>query len=42
MVHLTFAQHPEPDPKSPEIRIFDDAAQFVREEMIPAAKDLGC
>ncbi len=42
VVHLTFSRHPEPDPKWPETRIYDDAAQFVREEMIPAVKELGC
>jgi hypothetical protein len=35
VVHLTFAQHPEPNPIWPETRLFDNWDQFVRDEMIP-------
>ena len=34
VVHLTFAQHPEPDPKWPETRLFTNWEQFEREEML--------
>lgn len=33
VVHLTFTQHPEPNPIWPETRIFDDFEHFAREEM---------
>jgi len=35
VVHLTFAQHPEPNPTWPETRIFESWEQFNREEMQP-------
>lgn len=35
VVHLTFAQHPEPNPIWPETKLFDNWDQFARDEMIP-------
>jgi hypothetical protein len=34
-VHLTYAQHPEPDPQWPDTEIFRDWADFVRKRMQP-------
>jgi hypothetical protein len=39
VVHLTFAQHPEPDPIWPETRIFENINAFIRDEMIPTHEE---
>jgi hypothetical protein len=33
VVHLTYAQHPEPNPTWPETRVFEDFEHFAAEEM---------
>ena len=35
VVHLTYAQHPEPNPIWPETRLFENWDHFVRDEMMP-------
>jgi len=35
IVHLTYAQHPEPNPIWPETRFFNNWDHFVRDEMMP-------
>lgn len=37
VVHMTFAQHPEPDPRWPETEIYSDWGQFEWERMQPDA-----
>lgn len=39
VVHLTFAQHPEPDPTWPETRLFENWDAFVHDEMRPVHED---
>jgi hypothetical protein len=39
VVHLTFARHPEPDPRWPETEIYADWSQFERERMQPDAAE---
>jgi hypothetical protein len=39
VVHLTYSQHPEPNPIWPETRIFDNWEHFERDEMIPEHKN---
>lgn len=39
VVHLTYAQHPEPNPTWPETRIFDSWGHFERDEMVPEHKN---
>lgn len=41
VVHLTYAQHPEPDPFWPETMIYADWAQFERDRMRPDAAEWG-
>jgi hypothetical protein len=41
VVHLTYAQHPEPNPIWPETRIFESMQQFVRNEMAPEHESWG-
>jgi hypothetical protein len=39
VVHLTFAQHPEPDPRWPSTEIYTDWSAFERERMRPDAEE---
>jgi hypothetical protein len=41
VVHLTYAQHPEPDPFWPATEVYADWAQFERESMRPDAAEWG-
>ena len=39
VVHLTYAQHPEPDPRWPDTEIFRDWDDFVQKRMQPDHDD---
>lgn len=42
VVHLTYAQHPEPDPRWPETHVYDSWAHFERETMKPDHNEWAC
>lgn len=39
VVHLTYAQHPEPDPAWPNTKLFENWDAFVRDELRPVHEE---